>query len=227
MFRLASAAGAPRWDAGRRHIRPLPFLVHASVRICPLLVAVLLGSCGPDAPRMREAGPAKTSAVDSIFPMAEQLRRLRATIAVHPDTFTFGAPSRGELARRFVRAVARRDTAELVRLALDRAEFAWLFFEHHPYAKPPYESPPALLWYQITNESDQGVSRLLERFGGAVLALRQLRCPSPVERYGPVMLQQGCVLRVSLNGKAEEGRFFGSMVGRDGRYKFLSYANKL
>ena len=119
--------------------------------------AAALAGCGES----RGASPPVTRTsthVDSILPRAEALRRFRQ--GTHPtDTLTSGAPSRDALVRAFVGALAARDTARLARLALDRNEFAYLYYPTAPQGLPPYDLPPDLMWFTLQTGSDKGLQR--------------------------------------------------------------------
>ncbi len=166
--------------------------------------------------------------VDSILPIAEQLRRFRADIPEQPDTLRRASASIDALVKRWAAAVATRDTAALNHLVLDRAEFAWLYYPASALSKPPYESPPQLLWGQIVNNSDNGARQLLARFGGARFDVASVTCPAPSDSTATGRVYANCQVRVRVkNGRVSEGTLFGSIVEHRGRFKFLSYANRL
>lgn len=164
--------------------------------------------------------------VDSILPMAEYLRRFRSGLA-EPGSLTGGATSPETLARRFLAAVTARDSAAFGKLLVSRAEFAWLVFPHHIYHDPPYELDPEIFWMRLTMGSGKGLGRTLEQYGGIPLTLLRLTCqPDSLQaKPGPVRFWGGCELRYRAGERVETGQLFGSMVERDGRAKFLSYAN--
>jgi len=164
--------------------------------------------------------------VDSILPMPEYLRRFRQGLTA-PTRLTGGATSRDELARRFLVAVSTRDTMALAALAVSRAEFAWLVFPDHRYARPPYELDPEIFWMQLTASSAKGLHRTLERYGGARLELVSLACERDARQFtpGPLNAWSSCALRYRAGDSTETRKLFGSIVERDGRVKLLSFAN--
>jgi hypothetical protein len=175
-----------------------------------------------------QSAPAPAGVIDSALPIAEHLRRFRATLTARADTFSHASATADALVDRWLRAVAARDTATLRTLHLDRAEFADLVYEQLRIAKPPYEMAPALLWFQLTENSEDGIRRSLERLGGRAVSLRSLRCPTPIDTQGVLRLRDGCLLRLRVDRDTlPEDRFFGSIVERDGRLKFVGYSNKL
>ncbi len=166
--------------------------------------------------------------VDSILPIAEQLRRFRADIPEQPDTFRRASASVDALVKRWAAAVATQDTAALNHLMLDRAEFAWLYYPGSALSKPPYESPPQLLWGQIVSNSDKGARQLLARFGGSRFDVASVTCPAPGDSTTNGQVHANCRVRVRVkNGRIIEGTLFGSIVEHRGRFKFLGYANRL
>lgn len=166
--------------------------------------------------------------VDSILPVAEALARFRAEAGPRTDTLRGAAPSRDALVARWSAAVAASDTAALNALLLDRAEFAWLYYPGSRMSLPPYEAPPGLLWGQLLASSEEGATQLLRRFGGRPFRAAALRCPAPPVAEGDNRLHERCEVRVTAAG-APAGfvRLFGTILERDGRFKFLGYANPL
>jgi len=164
--------------------------------------------------------------IDSILPMPEYLRRFRNGLT-EPARLTGGAASQHELARRFLAAVSARDTAAFAALAVSRAEFAWLVFPEHIYAKSPYELDPAIFWMQLTSGSAKGLGRTLERYGGARLTMAGVGCQRDTMQIGsgPVRIWSECELRYWAGDSGLTGRLFGSIVERDGRLKLLNFAN--
>lgn len=164
--------------------------------------------------------------VDSILPMPEMLRRFRVGLT-QPTELEGGASSREALAKRFIGAVATRDTSALRSMLLTRAEFAWLMFPDHRYAEPPYELDPGIFWLQLTAENSKGVERVLQRYGGQKLAFEQLTCGADTlqMRRGPTTLWGPCSVRYRTADSTLTRRLFGSMIERNGRVKLVSYNN--
>lgn len=168
--------------------------------------------------------------VDSIHTMTEWLHRFRKGMSP-PDSLRHAAGSRDALVRTWLTAVSRRDTSTLNALVFDRAEFAFLYFPTSPMASPPYEAPPQLLWGQILASSNAGVTKMLRQFGGRMLSDPIVSCPDG-SREGDNTTWTRCRLRFTVQDSAQRathasGQFFGTIVERGGRYKFLGYANRL
>ena len=195
----------------------------AALRI--VAFAVVAAACDEAAPAPARAGAAAAPAAspaDSIY-----ARDVELFVAGLPrvDALRSDAGSRGELVVRFLRAVERRDSAELARLVVDRAEFAYLYYPHTRFTKPPYRMSPATLWFLIQNNSSRGAYRLLTRYGGTSFAGARQDCPAEPLIEGPNRLWERCIV---MHAAAPAGeRLFGSILERDGRFSFLSYANEL
>jgi hypothetical protein len=188
----------------------------------------LLVACDTREPLDRAAVPASAGVIDSALPIAEHLKRMRATLSYRPESLLHASPSADALVERWVLTVATRDTIALRQLHIDRAEFADLVYEQLRISKPPYEMAPELLWFQLSGNSEDGLRKVLDRFGGRQVTLRSLRCPAPADTQGVLQLRDGCLLRLRVDGDSlAEERYFGSIVSRDGRFKFLGYSNRL
>ena len=164
--------------------------------------------------------------VDSALPIKEALRRFRQGLP-RPEGLRGGEASRDALVRAFVGALERRDTAAMRRLVLDRAEFGWLYYPSSPMSKPPYELPPDILWLQLQGQSEKGASLLLSERAGQPLGYAGYGCA--VDRIeGQNRIHARCLLRRTIApGDTIAEPLFGLIVERSGRFKFVSYANKL
>jgi hypothetical protein len=124
-------------------------------------------------------------------------------------------------------ALSRRDSAELVRMALQPREFADLVYPESPYTHPPYHQPPALLWYQIESGSNKGFTRLLRRLGGQPLRYADNGCDAKPDRQGSNVIWTNCLVRIiGPNGDTTAHRLFGSIIQREGAFKIVSYLNE-
>jgi hypothetical protein len=164
--------------------------------------------------------------VDSAIPIEEALRRFREGLR-QPKSLQGGFTSRERLVRSFVRALEARDTAALGRMALGMAEFALFYYPSSPMSRRPYELAPGLLWFQLQGESNRGASLLLAERAGRPLGYLGHTCGQP-RTEGENRLHPYCGLRrVSETGDMVTERLFGLIIERDGKYKFVSYANRL
>lgn len=206
--------------------------------VLPVLVLALASAaCGRDAGRAHAATPPRTPVaaapaaptagtyVDSILPPEEELRRFREGLA-DPGRLDGGESSRQALVRAFVRAVERADTAAARRMILSRAEFAYLYYPSTAFTRPPKRMAPALLWFLTMQESEKGVGRLFARRGGEPLGYVSHRCAPEPRVEGRNRLWERCAVTVRGDGGTKAERLFGTIIERDGRFKFVSYQNE-
>ncbi len=167
--------------------------------------------------------------VDSIFPVEEELRRFRAAAGGDSaSAFAGGSSSREALVQRFVVAVAANDTASLRAMVVHAREFADLYYLDSPFSRAPYRQSPSLAWRLIQDPSLSGLSKLLASRGGKPLTYISHRCDPKIAREGRTTRYAGCILTVRENGGKPITRLlFGSILERDGQFKFLSYSNKM
>jgi hypothetical protein len=165
--------------------------------------------------------------VDSILPVAEQLRRFRDALPP-TDTLRHASPSRDALVARWAAAIAKNDTSDLNAMIMDRDEFAWLYYTDSPLSKPPYEAPPELLWGQLLASSNKGATQLVNRFGGSRVTASRLRCPTPPDTQGTNVLHTKCEVRQTAPGKTPvDGILFGTILERAGRFRFVGLSTDL
>jgi hypothetical protein len=199
--------------------------------ILPLL-ALVLAACDSQPstrPPVQPAGAAGRGVVDSIFPIEEEIRRFQATLADTARELTGGESSRDALVTAFMRALERGDTAAFAPMAVGVAEFGYLYFPESRFTAKPYKTKPGLLWGQIQNGSARGINRAFQRFGGQALGFQGYECSREPVEEGLNRLWEGCAVTIRPAGadSARTLRLFGGMLERDGRWKFLSYANDL
>ena len=186
------------------------------------------GGSNPAAQRSAVAAPrAPGYVVDSALPPEEALRRFREALPVSTRLAGGAATSRDHLVTRFVRAVAEQDTAALRAMSIDKAEFAYLYYPRTQYVRPPYLLAPDVVWQLMHARSESGMKRLVARVGGDDLKLQGYGCEAAPSVQGDIRLYQQCSIRYRRAGTEpiERRRLFGSIIERDGRYKFVSYAN--
>jgi hypothetical protein len=162
--------------------------------------------------------------MDSVLPMDVALDRFRKDLP-RPDSLR-GVTNRDTLVLRVIEALRTSDTTAFERLAVNRAEWVWLFYPTNVQAKPPYELPPGLAWFQLQETNRKGVFRALRELGGHTLDYQGYRCdPNPTVE-GENRLWTGCVVTLGRDGAAPVTlRLFGAILERGGRFAILSYAN--
>jgi hypothetical protein len=194
--------------------------------LATLLLVLGAGQPAP-APQQDPAPDAYTTVVDSIFPIEEELRRFRSGLE-EVTSLADGASSRDELVERFLVALERGDTTALAPLLLTRAEFAYLYYPHTVYTRPPYELSPGLLWFQMENLTSRGLTRMLKTFGGRALNADGYVCEEPPSSEGPGQVWSECrIVLAPPSGERTTVRLFGSILGQGGRFKFVTYSADL
>jgi hypothetical protein len=197
----------------------------------------LLSGCDRSAPRSAASSPPAASSsltaqsrpthVDSFIPREVALERFRKG-STRVTQLEHAALSRDILVRDFVRALERRDTTTIRHLAVSRDEFAWLYYPTSKQGLPPYSLNPDLLWFLLVEQSNSGMIRAFNQLGGKHLSYAGYRCEGSSTTEGENTLWGPCLVHlVQTPGDTSEGRLFGLILERGGRYKFLSYANKL
>jgi hypothetical protein len=170
------------------------------------------------------SSPDAGAVVDTVLPMDVMLARFRAGLS-DPTRLEHGAETRDALVARIVSALQASDSAAFEAIAVDRAEFAWLYFPTAPIARPPYEVPPGLAWFRIQEGNRKGVFRALREFGGLRLELLGYRCDSDPRVEGDNRIWVGCTLDLAREGEKLSIRLFESILERDRRFAVLSFAN--
>jgi hypothetical protein len=194
-----------------------------------LSLTIACAACGTDGLEGREAVRSETApaVVDSILPIPVALARFRADIPEVPTGLRGGAESAEALVSELVRLIEADDTLGFEAIAFDRAEFAYLYYESSPLARPPYELPPALAWFQLQQGNRTSVLRLLRELGGRPLGYAGLVCDRPSLEQGENRIWSGCRVRIERGDSAQEMRLFGALIERDGGFKVLSFTNDL
>jgi hypothetical protein len=168
-----------------------------------------------------------TRSGDVLLPMPAMIRRFQATLPRVNALGDGSAASRDALVEAFAAAVEDSSAARLHRLRLDAAEFGWLYFPESRYTTKPYELPPETLWMLMDQNSRKAETRLLRSFGGRPLGFAGYQCEAAPRREGPNRYWERCVVTLAGPEGRRRMRLFGSIMERDGRFKFVSIANDL
>jgi hypothetical protein len=164
--------------------------------------------------------------VDSVRPVEVDLARFREGLGPAPAELTGGAESFGGLIARFARAVEARDTVALQRMQVSAAEYAWLVYPSSPLTRPPYVQAPQIAWMLLRQSGDAGLSRLVQRRGGAPLRITGRHCdPEPLVE-GDNRLWRRCYVTTVAGSGTKSEKLFGVVIERHGRFKFVSYQNQ-
>jgi hypothetical protein len=189
--------------------------------------ALLAGTAACGGPDVRAELPAAGRVVDSILPREEALRGFREGLPP-VDSLSGGARSRDALVAAFMRALGAADTAAIAGLAITRSEFAYLYYPTASQGLPPYDLEPGLMWFMLFEQSNDGIRRALQLHGGTPMPLVDYDCGTGYRHEGENTVYGPCVVRWrGKDGDTVAARLFSQIVERGGRFKFLSYANKL
>jgi hypothetical protein len=185
------------------------------------LALALLG-CGADTHHHETAAG---NVIDSVLPMDVMLARFRKDLP-EPTALHGALESRDTLVRRVVSALEANDTLAFAQLAVNAAEWAWLFFPTDLLSRPPYELPPGLAWFQLQETNRQGVFRALRTFGGQQLEYRGYECAEQPTVEGQNRIWIGCRVLLARDGaETAPVRLFSAILERGNRFLVLSYAN--
>jgi hypothetical protein len=165
--------------------------------------------------------------VDSILPRNETLRRFQENLT-RVRELESSYETRDSLVAAFVKALGDRDTSALVSMTVSRAEFGYLYYPTTPQSLPPYDLEPGLMWHLLQQRSERGIRRALALYGGQRFQLLGHDCGEQPSREGENTLFGPCNLRLrDERGRSLSLRLLSQILERGGRYKLLSYANKL
>lgn len=189
----------------------MPFVVLACDRPAPGDTA--------DTPRSYPPG----YIVDSIHPPEEALRRFR--LGLDTPSVLDGPRSRDDLYREFATALAKRDTAALSALVVNKAEYAFLVYPELRISQPPYRQPPEIAWMMSATATGGGMAKLLGRADR--MQLLGYTCEQEPDREGTLRLWKDCVVSTQTAEGTRNLRLFGALIERNGRFKFAGLNNSL
>lgn len=182
--------------------------------------------------RAAEAGAREEKAVippgtiiDSILPPGEALRRFQSELPA--VTGLADAPrSRDKLVSEFIEALQRADTVALAKLRVSKPEYAFLYYPTSVYSRKPYELAPDIAWLLSEQNSQKGAIRLLRRLSGRDLRFDGYACGASEQEQQNTFWRDCQVSYLDPASSVRVGRrLFGAIMEREGRFKFLSYAN--
>ena len=186
----------------------------------PLATALALTSCG-----RAPAAPARVD--ETLTPREARVQGFQTGL---PETRTLadGVPSRDSLIAIVAHGIETRDTAALRRLAITKAEFAWLVYPTSAQGLPPYDLEPQAYWEMLFLHSNGGITKALEAYGGAPLRVLSYDCGTGESVEGENRLVGPCLVRrVTPGGDTVQEALLAQLIERNGRWKVMSYANKL
>ncbi len=166
--------------------------------------------------------------VDSIFPPAEALRRFRdASGTSRPAALTDGDTSVTALFTGYVAALRARDSIAVLRYALTRPEYAWLYFDGSPEQQAGLV--PQAAWALTESRSNVGLGRAAGRVS-AVDRARVVKAtcgPTTVAMAAAELIGPCVVVLRAADGTTTTVPLARMVMRRDGRVKLVSFANDL
>jgi hypothetical protein len=195
------------------------------------LALMALAACRADTPPATVAPDSDTirTIVDSIFPVEEEIRRFKAARnGISASELSNASASRDAAVTRFLRAIETRDSADLRALTIDAAEFIDLYYPTSVYSRPPYKQSPEIVWLLQRQNSEQGLRRVLNLFGGQSAHFRSYTCNPEPRVEGENRFWDECTIIWAPGSSGTlETRLFSTIIERGGQFKILSYANPL
>jgi hypothetical protein len=198
--------------------------------IC-IAALLALSACRREAPPVADAQKPDTirNIVDSIFPVEEEIRRFKAARnGVAAAELEHASTSRDALVQRYLTAVQKRDSADLRAMTLNAAEFIDLYYPTSMYSHPPYKQSPEIVWLMMQQNSDGGLRRVLDRFGGQTTHLQSYSCKPELRTEGQNKFWDECTLHFTAESNVPQSAvLFGPVLERGGKFKILSFSNSL
>jgi hypothetical protein len=126
------------------------------------------------------------------------------------------------LARKVLRAVDQNDLNQLDQLRINRNEFEKYLWKEFPASRQ--DVPINFAWDNLNGKTIKGMTRAISDFGGQSFTLLDVDFENSVDRYASFKIYPSAVLHVvDRDGKERLLNFCGSVVERNGEFKFLSY----
>ncbi|KAB2878134.1 hypothetical protein F9K33_14240 [bacterium] len=127
-----------------------------------------------------------------------------------------------DLAKRALEAIASNDIKNLDALRINRDEFKKYLWPEFPASKN--HVPFDFAWDNLNGKTIKGMSRALSDIGGQEFNLVNVTFEENDDPYSSFVIHTRTVLQVTdPDGKQKQIKFFGSIVERNGEFKFLSY----
>jgi hypothetical protein len=192
-----------------------------------IMAALALLGCRVGNPAVQAEQPdSQRTVIDSIFPVEEAVRRFKAARnGVSATELQNGSTSRDELVERFINALEHQDTAALREMILNVGEFIDLYYPSSIYFRPPYKQSPEVRWFLMQENSNKGITRLVQRYGGQPTGFSGYTCADTPIVEGDNRLWDRCVVTWKL--QPSPLKIFSTIIERGGRFKIMSYANDL
>lgn len=127
-----------------------------------------------------------------------------------------------DLAQRVLTAIESNDITKLDALRINRDEFKNYLWPEFPASKKNF--PFDFAWDNLNGKTIKGMTRALTDIGGQEYRLVDVAFEENSERYTTFTIYTSAVLNVTdKDGNIKALKFCGSIIERNGEYKFLSY----
>ena len=200
-------------------------------RLACIAVLLVLSACRREAPPPADAQKPDTirNIVDSIFRVEEEVRRFKAARnGVAATELEHASMSRDALVQRYLTAVQKRDSADLRAMTVNAGEFIDLYYPTSMYSHPPYKQSPEIVWLMMQQNSESGLRRALDRFGGQKTHLDRYSCKPEPRIEGENRFWDECTLHFTAESEVPQSAIlFGPIIERGGKFKVLTFANAL
>lgn len=127
-----------------------------------------------------------------------------------------------DLAKKVLLAVESNDIKRLDALRINRDEFKRYLWPEFPASKN--NVPFDFAWDNLNGKTIKGMARALTDMGGREFRLIDVTFEEDTEKYTTFTIYTSAVLQVvDKDGNKKQLKFCGSIIERNGEYKFLSY----
>jgi len=132
--------------------------------------------------------------------------------------------SSASLARAVLAALAARDEATLLSLAVTEQEFREHVWPELPAARPERNLPHSYVWADLKQKSDATLRQTLARHGGQHYTLVRVTYGGETTRYESYLVHRETILVVQgASGGEQQVRLYGSTLEKSGSFKVFSY----
>ena len=134
------------------------------------------------------------------------------------------AESLDDLLHTVERGLAESDTARLQDLMIDEREYREILFPAFPVSHPPINASFETVWVLQYPDSQRGLERILERYGGRDVRVTAIRFDEPDQDFVNFVLHETSHVDVTIDGEPFRNvRLFGSVVEVGDQWKVLTY----
>lgn len=128
------------------------------------------------------------------------------------------------LVEEVLKGVEHNDPEALLKLRINEREFRKYLWPEFPASDPKMNVPLSFAWGNLDQKSEKGARRALSQYGGNAYRFETIYFQEKTQEYsGFKLYSRSVIVARDGNGNLQELQFCGSIVERNGEYKFLSY----